>query len=124
MDEETASLIDALRHPGAALLLGLLESEATEDELRCQAPGLSQSAINRKLAQLAEKRLIYRESGSRQQKGLLWGIVFREETEACLSAANLLARVGVERRQAQVAATQQRLARARAERRLREAKAS
>lgn len=120
MDEETASLIDALRHPGAALLLGLFESEATEDELRRHVPDLSQPAVNRKLAQLAEKRLIYRESGSRQKKGLLWGLVFREETEAFQSAANVLAGVGVERRRAQVAATQQRLARARAERDLRE----
>lgn len=119
MDEETASLIDVLRHPGAALLLGLLGGDATEAELRLCAPNHSQSAVNRKLHQLAEKRLIHREPGPQHKKELLWSPVFPEDTDHLLNAATHLARMGVSRRAEQVAATEQRLGRSRAERRLR-----
>lgn len=121
MDEETASLIDALRHPGAALLLGLLGGDATEDELRLCAPDHSQSAVNRKLHQLAEKRLIHREPGPRQKKDLLWSLLFPEETHHLLNAATHLARLAVSRRAEQIAATEDRLQKSRAERRLRNA---
>jgi DNA-binding HxlR family transcriptional regulator len=114
MDDETASLIDELRHPGAALLLGLLNSELTEDELRECAPDLSQSAVNRKLQRLAEKNLIQREPGSKQQKGLRWGLAFREETDDLLVAANRLAQRSVERRGEQVTDTAELLHRSRA----------
>jgi DNA-binding HxlR family transcriptional regulator len=120
MDNETASLIDELRHPGAALLLRLLEAELTEGELRECAPSLSQSAVNRKLQRLAEKSLIRREPGSKQQKGLRWGLAFREETDDLLAAANKLAQCSVERREEQVAETADRLGRSRGRRRLRD----
>jgi DNA-binding HxlR family transcriptional regulator len=119
MDEETASLIDVLRHPGAALLLALLGGDATEDELLLFAPNHSQSAVNRKLHQLAEKRLIYREPGSRQRKELMWSLVFPEETDQLLNAAAHLAGLAVSRRAEQIEATEQRLRRSRAARRLR-----
>jgi DNA-binding HxlR family transcriptional regulator len=120
VDDETASLIDELRHPGAALLLGLLEAELTEDELLQCAPDLSQSAVNRKLQRLAEKNLIRREAGSKQQKGLRWSLTFREETDEFLAAANKLAQCSVERRREQVAETALRLHRSRDRRRLRD----
>jgi DNA-binding HxlR family transcriptional regulator len=120
MDNETASLIDELRHPGAALLLGLLDAELTEGELRGCAPDLSQSAVNRKLQRLAERNLIRREAGSKQQKGLRWGLAFREETYDLLVAANNLAERSVERRQEQVAETARRLRRGRARQPLRD----
>lgn len=120
MDDETASLIDELRHPGAALLLGLLDIEMTEDELRECAPDLSQSAVNRKLQRLAERNLIRREPGSKQQRGLRWGLAFREETDDLLVAANKLAQRSVERRKEQVTETAHRLRRSRARRRLRD----
>jgi DNA-binding HxlR family transcriptional regulator len=121
VDEETASLIDELRHPGAALLLALLERDQTEDDLRRCAPDLSQSAVNRKLQRLAEKRLIQRETGSKQQKGLLWGLAFRVETGDLLVAANELARLSVERRAEQVAETSRGLRQRRDRRHLRDA---
>jgi predicted transcriptional regulator len=120
MDEETASLIDALRHPGAALLLGLLDAELTEDQLLDCAPYHSQSAVNRKLQGLAERNLIRRETGSKQQKGLRWGLLFRNETEDLLEAANKLARRSVEHREEQVGDTARQLRRIRARSRLRD----
>jgi DNA-binding HxlR family transcriptional regulator len=123
MDQETASLIDDLRHPGAALLLGLLEADRTEDELRECAPDLSQSAVNRKLRRLAGRGLIYREPGAKQQKGLMWGLVFRDETDDLVAAANALAQRSVQRREEQVAETAARLKRSRAHRRLRDVNA-
>ena len=120
MDDETASLIDELRHPGAALLLALLDAELTEDELRQCASNLSQSAVNRKLQRLAEKNLIQREAGSKQQKGLRWGLAFREETDDLLEAANKLARRSAKRREEQVAETSRRLRQSRARHRLRD----
>lgn len=112
-------MIDVLRHPGAALLLALLGGDATEDELLLFAPNHSQSAVNRKLHQLAEKRLIYREPGSRQRKELMWSLVFPEETDQLLNAAAHLAGLAVSRRAEQIEATEQRLRRSRAARRLR-----
>lgn len=123
MDDETASLIDDLRHPGAALLLGLLEADQTEDELRGCAPDLSQSCVNRKLRRLAKRGLIYREPGAKQQKGLMWGLVFRDETDDLLAAANALAQRSVQRKHSQVAQTAARLRRSRARRRLRDVNA-
>ncbi|MGA9874731.1 MAG: hypothetical protein WBQ21_02885 [Solirubrobacteraceae bacterium] len=120
MDEETASLIDALRHPGAALLLGLLDAERTEDQLLDYAPYHSQSAVNRKLQGLAERNLIQRESGSKQRKGLRWSLLFQDETEDLLQAANRLARRAVERREEQVGDTARQLRRIRARSRLRD----
>jgi DNA-binding HxlR family transcriptional regulator len=124
MDHETSSLLDELRHPGAALLLGLLEADQTEGELRKCAPDLSQSAVNRKLQRLAERELVYREPGSKQQRGLLWGLTFREETDDLIAAANKLARRSVERRTEQVAETAERLRQSRARRRLRDVSAT
>lgn len=120
MDQETALLIDALRHPGAALLLGLLDAELTENELLECAPYHSQSAVNRKLQCLAERNLIQRESGSKRQKGLRWSLVFRPETEDLLQAANRLAQRSVERREQELSDTARRLRRARARSRLRD----
>lgn len=120
MDEETASLIDALRHPGAALLLGLLDAELTEDQLLDCAPYHSQSAVNRKLQGLADRNLIRRETGSKQRKGLRWSLLFRDETEDLLQAANRLARRSVERREEQVGDTALQLRRIRARSRLRD----
>jgi DNA-binding HxlR family transcriptional regulator len=120
MDMETASLIDELRHPGAALLLELLDGDQTEDHLRGAVPGLSQSAINRKLQRLADRHLIDREPGSKQQKGLRWRLVSRDGTHKLLAAANTLARLSLEAREEEVAETDHRLRRSRNLRRLRD----
>lgn len=106
-------MIDELRHPGAALLLGLLDAEQTEDDLRQYAPNLSQSAINRKLQRLAESHIIRRETGSKQQKGLRWKLAFREETHDLLSAANRLVQRAIDEREDEVADTALRLRRTR-----------
>jgi DNA-binding HxlR family transcriptional regulator len=119
MDEETASLIDELRHPGSALLLALLDADMTEDDLRDCAPNLSQSAVNRKLQRLAERRLIKREAGSKQQKGLRWGLTFRDQTHDLLTAATQLAQCSVASREEDVADTALRLRRTRAQPRMR-----
>lgn len=119
MDTETEQLFDELRHPGAALLLELLAGGQTEDALCGRIPQLSQSAINRKLQRLSDRRLVAREPGSKQQRGLRWHVMFPDETEGLLRAANELARLSLEARRDEAIETDERLSRTRDRRRLR-----
>jgi DNA-binding HxlR family transcriptional regulator len=120
MDTETALLIDELRHPGAAILLELLDGDRTEEVLRTAIPSLSQSAINRKLQRLAERHLIAREPGLKQQKGLHWRLMYRNEVDDLLAAANTLARLSLDSRREEIDETTGRLRRVRDFRRLRD----
>lgn len=90
MDRQTAFLLDALRHPGAAFLARLLEGEATEAELLAEARDVSQATANRRLATLERLGLAEREPGNWRAPGRAWRLVHTEETDELLGRAYAL----------------------------------
>lgn len=92
MDLQTSNILDSLKHPGGALLFGLLEGDATEEQLCVHAAELSQSTVNRKLDELRRLGLIEREPGHKQAKGLRWSLVFPNDTFTLFRASTELTR--------------------------------
>lgn len=64
----------------------LLATTATEHELITSMDTASQPTANRRLARLAETRLIQREPGKRRAPGRLWTVVHPVETDALIEA--------------------------------------
>lgn len=120
VDPQTARLLDALKRPGAAFLVRLLEGPATEAELIAAAPDVVQTTANRRLARLQELGLIEREPGEAHVPGRQWVLTAAEEVDALLTAAVELSTSLARREQARREATGARLRRARARRRLRD----
>lgn len=90
MDRQTADLIDALKHPGAAFLLRLLDGAAIEAELVAEAEKVhpfDQSTGNRRLATLRARGLIAREAGKPRAPGRRWAATLPKETGALLESA-------------------------------------
>ena len=116
MDARTTSLLDALSHPGAAMLLVLTEHEATEAELISALDATSQATANRRLSELERLGVIARDQGKRKAPGRRWRLSEPEPTETLLQAALDLADVLAESERRKREAAQRRLRRARAER--------
>lgn len=116
MDRQTTELLDALKHPGAAFMLRLLDGPAAEAELIAEAEKLlsfDQSTGNRRLALLQRRGLIDREAGRPKAPGRRWVAALPEQTGALLEAALTLS---------DAVAEQERKARAAARARARRAK--
>ncbi len=116
MDRQTAELLDALKHPGAAFLLRLLDGPATEAELIAEADRLfsfDQSTGNRRLVLLQRRGLITREVGRAKAPGRLWLLTVPEETGELLTAALTLSEAVSERERKARAAARARTRRAR-----------
>lgn len=122
MDERTGRLLDALEHPGAAMLLELLAEPATEGTLVGSVNDAAQATANRRLARLADLRLIERESGSWRAPGRRWSLTQPDETDSLLQAAIGLSEALAAREERERNAAQRKLRAGRAKRRgLREA---
>lgn len=108
MDRQTAELLDALKHPGAAFMLRLLDGPATETDLIAEAEKLftfDQSTGNRRLALLQGRGLIVREAGKPKAPGRRWVAALPEQTGALLETALALSEaVAEEERKARAAA--------------------
>jgi hypothetical protein len=90
VDRQTAELLDALKHPGAAFMLRLLDGPATEAELIAEAEKLLtfvQSTGNRRLALLQRRGLIAREAGRPKSPGRRWVATLPDQTGALLDSA-------------------------------------
>lgn len=122
MDERTADLFEALRHPGAAFLLELLDADATESHLVGGVKRTTQATANRRLAALERAGVVARSAGRTKAPGRLWTLVHPGETDELLRAALALSEVTAERDRVQHEETNRALKRSRAKRRgLREA---
>jgi DNA-binding HxlR family transcriptional regulator len=108
--------MDALSHPGAAMLLVLAENEATEAELLVDLDATSQATANRRLTELERLGVIARDQGKRKAPGRRWRLSAPEPTETLLQAALHLADVLAESERRNRAAAQRRLRLARAKR--------
>lgn len=91
MDARTAELIDALRHPGAALIVELLEESATEAYLLANVQRTTQATANRRLRKLETVGLVEREQGKSKAPGRRWQVRHGRELAAMLRAAVALA---------------------------------
>jgi DNA-binding HxlR family transcriptional regulator len=120
VDPRTARLFGALKRPGAALLLRLLEGPATEAELIEADPAATQPTANRRLAQLEELGVIERDPGEPHAPGRSWRLTFAEEVDALVTTANDLSESLARREEALREETRRRLRRSRAHRRLRD----
>jgi hypothetical protein len=109
VDRQTAELLDALKHPGAAFMLRLLDGPATEAELIAEAEKLwsfDQSTGNRRLALLQRRGLIGREVGKSKAPGRRWEAALPEQTGALLDASLALSEaVAEQERKARAAAS-------------------
>jgi DNA-binding HxlR family transcriptional regulator len=120
VDPRTAKLLGALKPPGAALLLRLLEGSATEAELLEADPAATQATTNRRLARLEELGVIEREPGEPHAPGRRWRLTVAEEVDALLTTATSLSESLARREQALRDEGRRRLRRSRARRRLRD----
>ena len=116
MDARTTSLLDALAHPGAALLLALADGDATEARLLAGLTGTSQPTVNRRLTDLERLGLIERGEGRPKAPGRAWRLVEPAATEALLQSALDLADILAASEQRRRQAAKRRLKRARAAR--------
>jgi DNA-binding HxlR family transcriptional regulator len=87
VDGRTADLIDALRQPGAAILLELLAQSATEAHLLAQVDRTTQATANRRLRSLESVGLIQRERGKARAPGREWRVRHETEVAQLLRAA-------------------------------------
>jgi DNA-binding HxlR family transcriptional regulator len=88
MDGRTRELIDALGHPGAAIVLELLVRGTLAEKEICQAiDDTSQPTVNRRLNELGRLGLLTRAPGSRQYKDRPWTLADPESTDSLLGAA-------------------------------------
>jgi len=116
VDAQTTSLLDALAHPGAALVLALCEGEATEADLLSAVGATSQATANRRLGELERLGLVERDSGKAKAPGRVWRLVEPAPTEALLRAALDLADILATSEQRRRQAAKRRLKRAHAAR--------
>ena len=114
MDARTTSVLDALAHPGGALLLVLCEGPATEAALLSAVPSATQATANRRLAELERAGIIARDAGKAKAPGRAWRVCEPSPTESLLRAALELSDVlaAADERRRQQAMRQLRKARA------------
>ncbi len=86
MDPRTAHLIDALAHPGAAVLAALLSDDATEAGLSASVDA-PQATVHRRLRRLEDLGLVTRPPGSWRSPNRPYRAVIPEELGALLAAA-------------------------------------
>lgn len=87
MDRLTANLLDALRTPGAELLLELLEGPAKEADLLRALDAASQPTANRRLREFEQLLLVTRDAGPKHAPGRTWALNHGDEVAALLAAA-------------------------------------
>jgi DNA-binding HxlR family transcriptional regulator len=81
-------MIDALKHPGAAAVLKLLQNgPMTEDELVQEVEEASQSTMNRRLEELRDLGLLSRFAGPRQYKKRPWKVTVEAAADSLFTAA-------------------------------------
>lgn len=116
MDARTASLLDALRPPGAAFLVMLLDGSATEAALLSAVTRTTQATANRRLRKLEEVGLVEREQGKAKAPGRRWTLRHPAEVEELLKAAVGLSAAVAERERLEREQLKRRLKRSRAKR--------
>jgi DNA-binding HxlR family transcriptional regulator len=116
MDARTISLIDALRQPGAAFLVELLNGSATEANLLGTVKQITQATANRRLRNLEGVGLIQRAPGNAKAPGRRWTLVHPREIDALMTAAVALSDVLAEQEQVERDEMKRKLKRSRAKR--------
>jgi DNA-binding transcriptional ArsR family regulator len=93
MDKRTRQLIDALEHPGAAILAKLvIDGPMTQEELLDVIDDASKSTMNRRLEQLGDLGLLDRAPGPRQYKNRPWSVAVPKSADSFLGSALALSR--------------------------------
>lgn len=116
MDDRTAQLLDALDPVAVAMLVELVAGPATEAELVSALEGTSQPTANRRLDRMRRARIVAQEVGKPRAPGRLWAVLYREETEALLTALLELSGAIESDQEARREAAKRKLRRARAQR--------
>jgi DNA-binding HxlR family transcriptional regulator len=93
MDRRTEQILDAMSHPGAALVFHLAAKGAmVEDELVRLIADSSQATVNRRLQRLQELGVLVRSPGPKQYRDRPWALATPEAIDALLGASTSLAR--------------------------------
>jgi DNA-binding HxlR family transcriptional regulator len=91
MDRRTELILDAMSHPGAALVFHLAAKAAlVEDELVDLVSDSSQATINRRLQRLQELGVLVRAPGPKQYRDRPWALATGDAVDTFLQAATAL----------------------------------
>lgn len=87
MDDKTVKTVNALAHPGASILLRLVDGDATEAALVRAVEGATQGTTHRRLVQLELLGVLERSGRGWRAPGRLWSVAHPIEVVALLEAA-------------------------------------